>query len=74
MRTSSRSFIEVSGNSLWGPAWLDSPWDPFELMGRSPFKSFAQGARAVAGTKVDWLETENAHVFTVDLPGLTKKT
>lgn len=60
-------------NSVWNPSALESAWDPFELMDQSPFKSFAQGARAIAGTKIDWLETDKEHVFKADLPGLKKE-
>jgi HSP20 family protein len=29
----------------------------------------ARDARAIASTNVDWVETPEAHVFRVDLPG-----
>lgn len=54
---------------LYQPFWLESVWDPFESMDPCPARSFGQGARAVAGTKVDWLETDEAHIFKADLPG-----
>jgi HSP20 family protein len=62
-----------TGRDLWGSSWLDSAWDPFDLMDDTPFKSFAQNARAMVTTKVDWLETEDAHIFKADLPGLKKE-
>lgn len=53
-------------NSLWDPLWSESAWQPFQLVHLGP-------ARAVASTKVDWLETDAAHVLKADLPGLKKE-
>lgn len=48
-------------------------WDPLEHMNSlwqdGPMRSLFQDVRAIAGTKVDWKETSDAHVFKADLPG-----
>ncbi|XP_024523166.1 18.1 kDa class I heat shock protein-like [Selaginella moellendorffii] len=56
-----------------------SIFDPFEELssilagGHEPSKQMARDASAVANTRVDWLETPEAHVFKADLPGLSKE-
>eukprot|EP00246_Nothoceros_aenigmaticus_P006701 TRINITY_DN19784_c0_g1_i1.p1 TRINITY_DN19784_c0_g1~~TRINITY_DN19784_c0_g1_i1.p1 ORF type:complete len:159 (+),score=33.98 TRINITY_DN19784_c0_g1_i1:63-539(+) len=65
-----------SGVDLWDPLSFDRFWDPFESFTsaeRSPARSFAREASAIARTKVDWLETPDSHVFKVELPGLKKE-
>jgi HSP20 family protein len=67
------SFGNGRTNSPWDSLWLESAWDPFEIMDPSPARSFAQNARAIAGTKVDWVERDDAHILKADIPGLTKE-
>lgn len=53
---------------LEGPLRMESVWYPSELV-----FLLAQSAGAVGTTKVDWVETDEAHVFKADLPGLRKE-
>ncbi|XP_024522747.1 18.1 kDa class I heat shock protein-like [Selaginella moellendorffii] len=56
-----------------------SIFDPFAELssilacGNDQSKQMARDASAVANTRVDWLETPEAHVFKADLPGLSKE-
>ncbi|CAM6105908.1 unnamed protein product [Calypogeia fissa] len=67
-------FTSRRPSSLYNQFWLESVWDPFDLVHFSPAAgSLSQGARAITGTKVDWVETDEAHIFKADLPGLKKE-
>lgn len=61
-----------SNDSWFGRPSLELFWDPFEsfeLAERSPARSLARDASAIASTRVDWLETADSHVFKAELPG-----
>ncbi|KAJ7542242.1 hypothetical protein O6H91_10G096900 [Diphasiastrum complanatum] len=47
--------------------------DRFTLWDNAPSRRFAQDVSAIASTRVDWVETPEAHIFKADLPGLKKE-
>lgn len=56
---------------LWDPV----AFDPFEAMGamlNGPLSLFQDVC--AAGTRVDWKETSDHHIFKADLPGRTLRT
>ncbi|BFI40575.1 HSP20 family protein [Marchantia polymorpha subsp. ruderalis] len=65
------------GTSLFDPFFGSSVFDPVENLSLSlfdrVFSSFDEDVSAVAKTRVDWLETPEAHVFKADLPGMRKE-
>ncbi|KAF3772683.1 17-class I heat shock protein 3 [Nymphaea thermarum] len=67
---SGRGMFDPFSTDIWDP-WdirLDSLWDTGGLRrgaGRDE-------TTAVSRTNADWRETENAHIFTLDLPGVRK--
>eukprot|EP00850_Spirogloea_muscicola_P005734 SM000026S08983 [mRNA] locus=s26:846960:847695:- [translate_table: standard] len=60
------------GGRSWDP--FSAIFDPFEglssVLDTPP--AYTADQRAIANTDVDWIETNNAHVFRVDLPGVQK--
>ncbi|KAG6546913.1 hypothetical protein Mapa_011529 [Marchantia paleacea] len=65
------------GYSELDPFMGSSIFDPFESLYGSlfdrAFPSFDKDVSAVANTRVDWVETPEAHVFKADLPGMKKE-
>ncbi|AES99494.1 putative small heat shock protein HSP20 [Medicago truncatula] len=61
------SFFGGRQNNVFDPFSMDI-WDPLQ-----GFPSSARETTALANTRVDWKETQEAHVFSVDLPGLKKE-
>ncbi|CAM6046901.1 unnamed protein product [Sphagnum compactum] len=61
------------GGDLW-----EMSMDPFDISLRSvldddtPARWRTRDTRAILNTNVDWLETPEAHIFKVDLPGVAK--
>eukprot|EP00850_Spirogloea_muscicola_P000245 SM000001S04647 [mRNA] locus=s1:1421472:1422333:- [translate_table: standard] len=70
------SFLGTDPLSLIFPDG-DNDTDPFTAVlsscGCSVPASYTQDQRAVANTDLDWVETPNAHVFVLDLPGVSKE-
>lgn len=50
--------------------------DPLEIaltvLEDAPTRARARDTRAITNTNVDWVETPEAHIFKVDLPGVTR--
>jgi HSP20 family protein len=59
---------------IWDPfstfhSNIFDPTEPFSIFDRPLFGRDFDG---VAGTRVDWVETPEAHAFTADIPGMKK--
>ncbi|KAH0976353.1 hypothetical protein GBA52_026072 [Prunus armeniaca] len=65
------------GGGGWIEPWFGSEvWDPFGVgLGISDWELQGGGdeTSAVANAHVDWRETDNAHIFVADLPGVKKE-
>ncbi|KAJ4836555.1 hypothetical protein Tsubulata_013434 [Turnera subulata] len=49
-------------------------WDPFEGFGSlANTPSMSSDVQAITNARVDWKETPEAHIISVDLPGLKKE-
>ncbi|XP_061371430.1 18.5 kDa class I heat shock protein-like [Gastrolobium bilobum] len=71
------SFFGGRRSNVFDPFSLDV-WDPFKDFPSSnslsaSFPEFSRENSAFVGTRVDWKETPEAHVFKADLPGLKKE-
>ncbi|KAJ7299325.1 hypothetical protein O6H91_02G040100 [Diphasiastrum complanatum] len=52
---------------------FSEPSERFAMWDSALSRKFAQDGSAIASTRVDWVETPEAHVFKADLPGLKKE-
>ncbi|CAK9223976.1 unnamed protein product [Sphagnum troendelagicum] len=66
-------FFGSGRNGVFDPFDLGF-WDPVDSW-RSNFfgRNVGRDVQAVASTRIDWVETPEAHVFKADLPGLQKE-
>ncbi|KAG6552127.1 hypothetical protein Mapa_006436 [Marchantia paleacea] len=67
--------MALIGSSVLHPFFTTSIIDPFESMSLfdRAFLSFPRGVGTVANTRIDWVETPQAHVLKADLPGMKKE-
>ena len=63
------SFFGTRRGSIFDPLSADI-WDPFRDF---QFPQLSQENSAIVNARVDWKETQEAHVFKADLPGLRKE-
>ncbi|KAI9120969.1 hypothetical protein K1719_008002 [Acacia pycnantha] len=67
------SFFGGRRSNVFDPFSLDV-WDPFkDFPFPSALSTSSQDNSAFVGTRIDWKETPEAHVFKADLPGLKKE-
>ncbi|KAK1409405.1 hypothetical protein QVD17_35931 [Tagetes erecta] len=73
------SFFNRRRSNVYDPFSLDV-WDPFEgfPFNTNNFRSLSDQVRSsetssFVNTNIDWKETDNAHVFKADVPGLKKE-
>ncbi|CAM6072279.1 unnamed protein product [Sphagnum tenellum] len=66
-------FVSSGRNGVFDPFDLGF-WDPVDSWPSNFFgRNVGRDVQAVARTRVDWVETPEAHVFKADLPGLQKE-
>ncbi|KAK4271600.1 hypothetical protein QN277_020274 [Acacia crassicarpa] len=67
------SFFGGRRSNVFDPFSLDV-WDPFkDFPFPSALSTSCQNNSAFVGTRIDWKETPEAHVFKADLPGMKKE-
>ncbi|XP_057489913.1 17.4 kDa class I heat shock protein-like [Actinidia eriantha] len=64
------------GELSFGSPFSSDIWEPCDVgldLGLSNWRRGSDGTAVLAHTHVDWRETDNAHIFRADLPGVGKE-